>query len=279
MMSDLDQIPPLPGNWPPRDAEEDYFAAITDAITNHPRSLQKRIGPSEIGTPCARKLAYKLAGFPEKPGEPNWKATVGTGIHAWLEDAFDRANLTWAKAFGNQGVERWLIEEKVTVGLDANGQPITGSCDLYDRHTRTVIDHKTIGPTQLRKYRTSGPGRTYRTQAHLYGQGWANAGMPPAAVAICFLPRQGELRDAHWWAEPWDPEIATQALERLRQVQTAVETLGPTAFQALPTFDDYCSGCPFHNPRSTDPAVGCPGHPTATPARDCGQPALTLVTA
>ena len=103
--------------------------------------------------------------------------------------------------------------------------------------------------------------------------------MPPETVAICFLPRQGELRDAHWWSEPWDPGIATQALERLRQVQTAVETLGPPAFQALPTFDDYCSGCPFHNPRSTDPAVGCPGHPTATPAQGGGQPALTLVTA
>ena len=38
---------------------------IVDAANNAPRSLQKRIGPSEVGDPCERKLSYKLLDWPE----------------------------------------------------------------------------------------------------------------------------------------------------------------------------------------------------------------------
>lgn len=277
MMSDLNRIPPLPGNWPPRDAEDDYFTAITDAITNHPRTLQTRIGPSEIGDPCARRIGYKLLHVEQRPQEPNWKATVGTGIHGWLETAFDRANDTWARSMGGTWVERWLIEERVTVGTDTAGEPITGSCDLYDRHTRTVIDHKTIGPTQLKKYRAQGPSQTYRIQAHLYGQGWANAGLPPATVAICFLPRQGELRDAYWWSEAWNPGVAAQALDRLRGIQLATGTLGAAALPLLETAAEYCEHCPFFRPRAANLDVGCPGHPESPTNRgNLSQPALAI---
>lgn len=277
-MSDLTLIPPVPTHWPTdRSAEDDYFAAITDAIAHHPRTLQTRIGPSEIGDPCARRIGYKLLGIEQRPQEPNWKATVGTGVHGWLEAAFDRANETWARAMGGTWVERWLIEERVTVGTDALGEPITGSCDLYDRHARTVIDHKTIGPAQLKKYRSQGPSVTYRVQAHLYGQGWANAGLPPEHVAICFLPRQGELRDAHWWSEAWDPGVAAQALDRLRGIQLATTNLGAAALPLLETAPEYCEHCPFSKPRATDLGVGCPGHPESPTNRgSLTQPALAI---
>ena len=43
----------------------DIRTVIEDAITNHPRTLQKQIGPSEVGTPCDHCLAAKLAGWEE----------------------------------------------------------------------------------------------------------------------------------------------------------------------------------------------------------------------
>lgn len=275
-MGDLALVPPIPDAWHAnqRDTQADYMAVVTDAIVNHPRSLQTDIGPSEVGTPCTRKLGHKLAGTPERSLPPNWKATIGTGVHLWLEEAFDRANLVWAAANGNQGVERWLTETRFTVGHHLDGTPLEGSCDLFDRLTRTVVDHKTVGPTQLKKYRASGAGNQYRTQAHLYGAGWVARGEAVEHVAIAFLPRNGDLDEAVWWTEPWDPQVAAQALQRLHGVEAALAMLGPAAALAqLPMQDDYCSSCPFFRPGSTDPETGCPGHMPEAPTHT---PALTL---
>ena len=279
MSTEIDRLaalPPVPDSWSARqlDAQVDYMTAVVDAIVNHPRSLQVAIGPSEIGTACPRKLLYKLTGVPERDQKPNWKATVGTGGHLWQEEAFDRANLTFADSAGTPGVERWLIEETVTVGSDAFGRPITGHCDLFDRATRTVIDHKFVGKTQLAKYRSKGPSPQYRAQAHLYGLGWVNAGIQVDAVAISFLPRDGELRDAYWWTEPFNPQIAADALQRLHGLQITHQALGDAAYAVVGTEDDYCGFCPFYRPGSTDLAIGCPGHPGAVTTPE---PALTLV--
>jgi hypothetical protein len=70
-------------------ARVDLMDAIRHKITHHPRSLQKRIGPSEIGNPCDRRIGYKLLGQPENPRGDAWKPTIGTAVHAWLEEALD----------------------------------------------------------------------------------------------------------------------------------------------------------------------------------------------
>lgn len=270
----MTSLPDLPehlrlfGSAPELVAQE-YLHVIEQAITNAPRSLQTRIGPSEIGAPCARRIGYKLLGVKERKQAPNWKATMGTGAHMWLETAFDGDNLRVA---ASEGQERWLIETKVSVG-EANGAEITGSCDLYDRWTGTVIDHKTCSPTQLRKYKTQGPGEQYRVQAHLYGRGWQRAGFRVETVAIAFLPRNGELAEAHIWHEPYSEQVAADALQRLTGIDMACKMLGPAALAALPTADQYCGLCPFFRANSEDLTLGCPGDPAATakPA-----PALTL---
>jgi hypothetical protein len=75
------------------------------------------------------------------------------------------------------------------------GQEIWGSTDLFDHDTRTVIDHKIVGKSTLDNARRHGPSPTYRTQAHLYGMGWINAGQPVTDVAIAYLPRQAVSLD------------------------------------------------------------------------------------
>lgn len=260
----LAPLPPAALSEPTPRLGDELLSIITDAITSHPRSLQVAIGPSEVGTPCARKLGYKLLAYPERPQPPNWKATVGTAIHAWLESIFDQANLAFDTKHGNHGIERWLIEQRVTVGKLADGTPISGHVDLFDRVTGTVVDWKSVGPTQLRKYRSKGPGDQYRTQAHLYGRGYAGAGHTVNNVMIVFLARNGDLDDTVIWTEPYDERIALDALQRLSGIKLATTLTGPAALESLPTADNYCTGCPFYRARSTDVTKACPGHPKNT---------------
>lgn len=239
---------------------DEYIYAITQAITNAPRSLQRAIGPSQVGHPCARRIGYSALGHAEQEKPPNWLATIGTGAHMWLETAFDAYNVKSAPLLGGQ--ERFYIETKVSVG-EVNGVDVTGSCDLYDRVTHTVVDHKTVGATQLVKYKRHGPGQQYRTQAHLYGRGWQRAGLPVATVMIAFLPRNSPLSDTYIWSEPYDEQVAVDALQRLEGISMATKALGDDALALLPTADAYCTHCPFFLAQSTDLTKGCPGDPAS----------------
>lgn len=233
---------------------DELMQVIRWGINRHPRSRQKAIGPSEMGHPCTRRLAYKLAGTEavNTGGGSGWRPTVGTAVHSWLEQTFAASNR-------QMGETRWLVETRVDVG-EVAGEAITGSVDLYDRMTATSVDWKIVGPTSLKMYRLNGPGQQYRTQGHLYGRGWTRRGLPVDTVAVCFLPSNGELRDAVWWSEPYDETVATTALARVDGVASVVSSLGPAAPPLLPTADAHCNWCPFYMPASTDLAVACPGH-------------------
>jgi hypothetical protein len=270
-------VAPLPDPFTAYDSDPElvldaYMSQITEAITNHPRSLQKAIGPSEVGMDCLRRLAYKLLDHEERPQAPNWKATVGTAVHSWLEDVF-----TADPEIQASGLQRWCTETRVDVGEVPGIGHITGSCDLYDRVTGTVLDHKCVGPAQLKKYRANGPSQQYRTQAHLYGRGWVRAGMRATHVAICFLPRNGDLRDAYLWHEPYDEQIAVDGLNRLAGIQALIQMQGDQALPLIPTADQYCFNCPFYKAGSSDLADGCPGHQGTTPQTREHQPALSLI--
>lgn len=239
---------------------DELLWAITDAITSHPRSQQKRIGPSEIGHPCARRIGYKLLGHPEandRRGVP-WKPTIGTAVHTWLESVFTGVN-------DKLGMDdRFLLEQTVDVG-EIGGEAITGHCDLFDVATGAVIDWKCVGPKQLLKYKKSGPGDQYRVQAHLYGRGWARQGRRVDHVAVMFLPRDGELKLSYLWHEPYDEQVALDALTRADGIAKLTGAAGAAALSVLPTADAYCQYCPWFKPGSKDLAgAGCPGDPKAT---------------
>ena len=273
-MTSQPDLSPLPvalqrTGTPPTQLGTELLQLIELAILNDPRSLQTQIGPSELGHPCSRRIGYKLLGIPERPGQPpNWKATTGTAIHEWLASVMDAANLEYAMRTGT-GQERFYIEEKVNAG-QINGETIEGSCDLYDRVTGGVVDWKTNGPTILAKNRKNcrpggpGPGTQYRAQAHTYGTGWVRKGLPVRFVMIVFLPRNGNLADAVIWSEPFQPQIAQDALDRVAGIDTAVKAMGTDALTILPTADAFCNLCPwFRAAQPTDLTKGCPGDPGA----------------
>lgn len=256
----------------PDEVFADYLAAIKAKIAAHPRTLQVRVGPSELGDECLRRLGYKLLEVPERDLPPNWKATVGTACHEWAEGAFDADNVRRAVAL--EGQERWLIESELTVGFVPGYGFVTGHSDLYDRVTGFNLDHKFLGRNSLEKYRRNGPSIVYKAQAHLYGQGWRLAGYPVDQVAICMLPRDGELRDGFMWSEPFNADAAQWALDRLAGLWRSIEQQGRDALPLLPTADSYCSGCPWFRPGSTDLTQGCPGDPNSRAATQ--QPPLTM---
>jgi hypothetical protein len=236
---------------------------IIDTANHSPRSMQTTIGPSEIGDPCERKLTYKLLDWPPAAADHDpIAAVIGTGFHSWMEEAFTARNAS----------DRYKIEEKVTV-LDSTIETarIRGSSDLYDRTTGTNYDWKLVGASSLDKYRRHGPGDQYRIQAHLYGLGQENAGETPQRVAIVFVARYHELR-IHVWSEPYDRQVALDALARLDRIRQRLLALdletNPGLWEQIPTSPDAkCRFCDWLTPGSTDLSAGCPGIAAAASGR------------
>lgn len=242
---------------PPELLEADLRQIIEWQMSQHPRTLQKAIGPSELGTPCARKLAYKLAApartsRQQDPGRA-WLPTIGVAVHGWLEKALFAFN-------DAGGLERFLLEHRVVCGV-VDEKPVYGTADVYDRISGTVVDWKIVGPTTLAKVRRSGLSDVYRSQVHLYGRGFAGAGYPVHHVAVCFLPRNGGLYDTQWVTEPYDPAVADATLARANGIATAVTHLGlEQVLTSVTPADDFCTSCPFYRPGWRGPlAEGCPG--------------------
>lgn len=230
------------------------------ASANAPRSRQRAVGPSEIGVDCMRRLAYRYAGAEPVNGAADpWFAFVGTAVHENLAIAIDRYN---AEVLGppngsrDYGQRRYWVEERVTAGADQHG--VSGSCDLYDAERHVVIDHKVVGATALKKYINHGPSNQYRTQIHLYGLGHAQAGRPVREVAIAFYPRSGYLTDLHVWSEPYQPQVAHDALRRATTVRQLAAALPIGHIPAHPD-QAACTWCPFYRPGGPADTTGCPG--------------------
>lgn len=236
------------------------IADVTDVIKrtaqSDPRSLQAAVGPSEIGVPCVRRLAYKILDWPAKPNSDTdpWASVIGTAVHTWMAETYGKENR-------RLGRERYLIERRVWVP-----GPVYGNSDLYDRDRGVVIDWKVPGTEQMKKYRKGRPGDQYEKQAHIYGLGRQLAGETPEHVAIVFLPRAGRLDGMHVWSEPYSPATAVEAMQRYQATRDAAWSLDPAAhpdhWALFPTADAYCTYCPFYLPGSTDLGKGCPGHTT-----------------
>lgn len=222
--------------------EELLRAVVVSGITAHPRSLQKRIGPSEIGKPCDRWILRKLNGDEEPERGIPWKPAIGTAMHAQFEEWFNAANF----GGGEISSTEWITEWGVTVGR-IGGQDITGHADLFHVPTGTVVDFKFVGAKQLAKYRLHGPSEQYRTQAHLYAKGFTddNGWGPAKTVAIWFLPREGEFDSHYYWSEPYDPHRAFNAMTRANRLYTMLQVVGiDAALAASPLCDDqWCTWC------------------------------------
>lgn len=233
IMEALDSLPAYVGGFNHDAAKKEILGILQEAIDYHPRSLQKRIGPSEIGTECDHCLAAKLAGW-EQVDRDAWLPTVGTAVHSWIESAFGRIHS------GPGGTRRFLTERRVSVG-EIDGEEITGSTDLVDVVLGCTWDWKIVGPTTLKSAKT-GPSRRYVVQQQLYGRGWNRMGVKVTRVGIAYLPRNAmSLNAGVWWSTDYDERVAVEALERASGFARNIKALATLGSAAV---DGYVTGLP-----------------------------------
>jgi len=219
------------------------------------------LGPSDISTPCDRRLGYRLV---EIPGVNNdvdpWAAIIGTAMHSWLEVAIS----LWCSQEHQGPPCDWITEHALSFGQD-----IRGRSDLYSRHRKMVIDHKGVGTDVLRKILKHGPPPQYVTQGLMYGLGYENEGFPVESIALIFYPRAGRLKDIYVWVADYDRGAAQRALDRPSKLAADLLTLdvisNPHRWEQVAAFpSDDCGFCPWYDPGrlaelgATD--TGCPGH-------------------
>jgi hypothetical protein len=238
---------------------------LIDFEAQRPRSLQKALGPSELGTPCQQQIARKLAGAPRRPiTEPTWAPFQGTAVHASMEDVVAFWN-------GQLGRERWLAEDRLVVDPGPGHYPaIEGNGDAFDQDHAMVVDWKHVGTSALKKLRTAKrmgkPAKEqisaeYRAQAHLYGLGHQNKGRDVKHVRVVMLARSWQYDDSDEWTEAYNPDIAHWYLGRYWRVVDQLAAAGLDAVPAAPS-NDACHWCPFHRPGQVSDIDGCRGHET-----------------
>jgi len=239
--------------------EQEIRSNISNASANAPRSKQRSIGPSEVGGECDRKLGYRLLGVEPVNQSDTWLATIGTAVHAWLAEQYEKLE----DAERHDNIEsRYLIEHPVFVT-----DTLSGSVDLVDLKRKLVIDWKVVGDTSLKKYKKEGVGDQYRTQAHLYAYGLIRGGRDIRDVAIVFLPRGGSLKNMYIWSEPFNLGIAQRGIERLKAANYIIDNAGVDALSLMNAVSSFCHYCPFYLPGSTEFSVGCPGGDLPNPTQ------------
>lgn len=236
--------------------KQQLLDVVKHGAAHQPRNLQTRMGPSGLGNPCNLAIAYELLEWePTNADSDPLPSVVGTGAHAMFASFFEAHDERLP-----DGRPRYLIEQRVTPRHD-----IPGSSDLFDRLWAAVIDWKFKGATKLDELRRHGATETERVQAHTYGLGFENAGETVKHVAIVGVPRGGFLSGTVVWTEPYDRQVALNALQRKDDVLTLVEKLDvendPAKWSLVPRSPGSgCRYCPFFLPASTDFSRGCPGH-------------------
>ena len=243
---------------------EGYGAELRGIVTRYagqqPRSVQRHLGPSELGHLCDRQVVAKMAGSKatNHVADP-WASIVGTAIHAYMADAFNWDNR-------HNGYLRWLPEQRVTP--DPGPDPHPGTTDLYDAHERAVVDWKAQGDSTRAKLRSQGPPRHYFVQLLLYRRGYLNIGFPVDRVVLVSLPRtKSSLDDMYTWAHTPtadDDKLVDDVLAQTafrQQVATLVRT-GRLSIMDVPATpaDDECFWCLLYRPQAAwDGEYGCPG--------------------
>lgn len=196
------------------------------------RSLQREVGPSEIGG-CRRKVWHRLQGTAPLNPTLGMAAFMGTAIHEKIE-----------RRLSVLDNDRFMIE--VEVEFDG----LKGHVDLYDTVAREVIDWKTITLKKKRWF----PSEQQWTQVHVYGLLLSENGYPVDTVTLVGIPRDGNERDVVVKSQEWRRDVAEGALEWLADVrgrEVAPEPEKPVSF-----CEDYCQ---FWDALGV---FGCPGNPS-----------------
>lgn len=253
---------PLDGSspWASRYAS-DLKRMIQEYSARRPRSVQKHLGPSELGEECSRQVVAKMANAPTTNHVTDpWASFVGTAIHAEMENV-----LRWHNQ--HTGELRWIPEQRV-YPLDDH----PGTADAYDAKEKCLTDWKALSKARRDKVKNQGPPRKYLVQILLYAHGYRRLGLPVERVALVILPRTSStMDDIYVWDRLYTEEddriladVFEQTEARKQLAQMVIDgKLGVMDIPASPS-DESCYFCPIFRPEAKkDGTWGCPGHRAA----------------
>lgn len=190
--------------------------ALHDKENSRPRSTQVQIGPSELGG-CRRRVWYRLNNQPEtNEQELKLAAIMGTAIHGAIEEALSKR-------------DDLLIETTVEYG------GMKAHVDLFIPETGDVVDWKTTKYKNLSYF----PSQQQRWQVQVYGYLIEKSGKGKVSrVNLVAIPRDGDERDIKVHTEPYDENIALEALNWLEAIKVAEEAPAPERDESYCKF--YC---------------------------------------
>ena len=214
----------------------ELIKVITGQSKSSARSLQTSIGPSEIGG-CRRKVFMKLNDWrPTNEDTLKLASIMGTAIHTYIQEAFQKQD-----PFG----ERYLLEESM------EAEDIKGHIDMFDIENGEVIDWKTTKKSNLSYF----PSRQQRWQVQVYGWLLEQNNYEVKNVTLVAIPRDGDERDIVYHTEPYDKEIAAEALKWLETIKES--SVMPPAEKDVAFCKLYCQ---YYEPTGV---FGCPSRPKA----------------
>lgn len=194
------------------------------------RSLQIEVGPSELGS-CSRQMFYKLSGQKITNFNTLKMASIfGTAIHTYLQGVIE-----------SQDTERFLTE------IEVEWEGMKGHIDIYDQEGYEVIDWKTT----TKKNQGYFPTKSQIWQVQVYAYLLEMNGKQVNTVTLVSIPRDGNENDILYHSEPFNIEIAKEALAWLENIEKMEEAPAPEKDGV------FCSGyCPFYDATNQ---VGCAG--------------------
>lgn len=212
--------------------------AVYAAQDSSKRTRQTEVGPSEVGG-CSRALWNRMNGVElTNHNTIRFPAAFGSAIHAYFQDIFHRLD---------PFEEKYLIEKE----WRSDAYEMVGHIDLYDIEKKEVIDWK----SSTKKNFGGGyfPSKQQRWQIHLYGLLVEENGREVQNVTLVGIPRDGNERDILVHTEPYDKNIALEALKWLELVRQ-------TSIPPAPERDaSFCANyCGFYDATGK---VGCTGRP------------------
>ena len=192
--------------------------ALVDYDNSRARSKQTAIGVSSLGD-CRRKVWHMIEGAPTVNQDVlRLPAIMGTAIHAAIENAIGDAD------------GRYLIEHRV----ELDGLP-PATIDFFDTAECEVIDWKTITKKNIDYFVT----QQKRWQVQVYGYLMTQVGYEVKTVTLIGIPRDGTENDIVTHSEPYDREVALEALRWLEDLRQVTEAPAPERDPA--TFcKNYC---------------------------------------
>ena len=196
------------------------------------RSVQKQVGPSEIGG-CRRKVWYRLQGQPEtNENQSKLAAIMGTAIHAAIEEAIGHID---------PESKEYLVETEVAYG------DMKAHIDLFVPSTGAVIDWKTSKVKNLSYF----PSKQQRWQVQVYGYLLSKNGYEVKTVNLVAIARDGSEKDVKVHTEAYDEAVALEAFAWLEGVKSSETLPAPEKDESF--CKDYCQ---YYDPTEK---MGCGG--------------------